>query len=156
MIAISPAKVVRLRGLLGGLHCLFMNMREAKALAGTGPQDDCGPAQILSILAEDGLKRAVVTDGPNTVHLLEEAAVSTLTPPAARQIADVTGAGDALAGVTAAMMMLGKGFFPSVRTGIAAAVTNIENRNAAVGLLKNPRFSELLKVMDCHEEKPDV
>ena len=44
MIAISPAKVVRLRGLLGGLHCLFMNMREAKALAGTGPQDDCGPA----------------------------------------------------------------------------------------------------------------
>jgi pseudouridine kinase len=153
MIAVSPAKAVRLGGLLGGLHCLFMNMREAKALANFGPQDDCGPAQILSRLADAGLKRAVVTNGPNAVLLLENAAVSALTPPAPKRVADVTGAGDALAGVTAAMMMLGNGFVPSVRTGIAAAVTSIENRNATVKLRKNPRFSELLKVMDCKEEE---
>jgi pseudouridine kinase len=156
MIAISPAKVVRLRGLLGGLHCLFMNMREAKALVNSGPQGECGPAQILSRLAEAGLRRAVVTDGPNAVLLLEDASVSALTPPAPKRVADVTGAGDALAGVTAAMTMLGMGFIPSVRTGIAAAVTIIENSNATVKLQKNPRFSELLKVMDCKEEKSHV
>ena len=122
-----------------------MNMREAKALAGFGPEDDCSSAEILSRLAEQGLRRAVVTDGPNIVLLLDEAAVSTLTPPAPRQVADVTGAGDALAGVSAAMMMLGKGFVPSVRAGIAAAVTSLENRSAIVNLRNNPRFSELMK-----------
>ncbi len=153
MIAISPAKAVRLRGLLGGLHCLFMNAREAKALAGLGPEDDRSAAQILARMAEEGLKRAAVTDGPNSVLLLEEAAVSTLTPPAVRQIADVTGAGDALAGVTCAMMMLGEGFESSVRAGIAAAVTGIENRSAIASLRRSPRFSELLKLMKDQQEQ---
>jgi pseudouridine kinase len=152
MLAISPAKVVRLCGLLGGLHCLFMNMREAKALAGPSPEESVGIEQLWARLAGAGLKRAVLTSGPDNVLLLEDGSVSALTPPAPKHIADVTGAGDALAGVTAAMMMLGKGFAPSVRAGIAAAVTNIESRSAIVDLRKNKRFSELLKAMDCQEE----
>ena len=152
MIAISPAKVVRLQGLLAGLHCLFMNRREAKALAGFGPEESCGSAEILARLADAGLRRAVVTDGPSEVLLLEDGAVSALTPPAPQRVADVTGAGDALAGVAAAMMMLGKGFGPSVRAGIAAAVTSIESRSAAASLRKSPRFSELLAEMDCNKE----
>jgi pseudouridine kinase len=152
MIAISPAKVLRLQDLLGGLHCLFMNMREAKALTGFGPGQDCGETQIFSRLAELGLKRAVVTNGPGEVLLLEGGAVTALTPPAARQIADVTGAGDALAGVAAAMMMEGKGLIPSVRAGIAAAVATIESRSAIASLRKNKRFSELMKIMDRQEE----
>jgi pseudouridine kinase len=153
MIAISPAKVVRLRGLLSGLHCLFMNLREAKALAGFDPHEDCSPARALALLAEAGLARAVITDGSNAVTLLEGNAVSTLMPPAPQQIADVTGAGDALAGVATVMMMQKKGFVPSARAGIAAAVTNIENRSGIASLRKNPRFSELLKMMEPKEEQ---
>ena len=154
MIAISPAKAVRLQGLLAGLHCLFMNRREAIALAGFGPQDDPGPAQVLSRLTAEGLKRAVVTDGPNEALLLEDGGISSVTPPIAKLIADVTGAGDALAGVASAMMLDGKGFAPSVRAGMAAAAATIENRNANIDLRKNRRFSELLAEMDCNEE-PD-
>lgn len=153
MIAISPAKVVRLRGLLGGLRCLFMNAREAKALASFGPEENGGAAQILTRLAEAGLRRAVVTNGPHEVLLLEDGSVSALTPPAAQRIADVTGAGDALAGVAAAMMMLGNGFVPAVLAGIAAAVANIESRSAIANLRKNPRFSELLKIVRNQEDQ---
>jgi pseudouridine kinase len=152
MIAVSPAKAVRLRGLLGGLHCLFMNMREARALAGIDPIENCGPPQAMARLADACLTRAVITDGSNAVTMLEENRVSTSMPPAPRQIADVTGAGDALAGVAAAMMMQGKGFGPSVRAGIAAAVTNIESRSAIANLRKNKRFSELMNAMKSQEE----
>lgn len=153
MIAISPAKIVRLRGLLGGLHCLFMNAREARALAGFDPHEDCTRAHALARLADAGLSRAVVTDGSGAVTLFEGNAVLALTPPAPNQIADVTGAGDALAGVAAAMMLRGKGFVPSVRAGIAAAVTNIENRSGVASLQKNPRFSELMKLMESQEDQ---
>ena len=153
MIAISPAKVVRLRGLESGLHCLFMNAREAKALAGFSPEDSGGAAQAFTQLAGVGLKRAVMTNGPHEVLLLEDGSVSALTPPAADKITDVTGAGDALAGAAAAMMLLGNGFVSSVRAGIAAAVTNIENRSAIASLRKNPRFSELLKMMQDQEDQ---
>lgn len=156
IIAISPAKVVRLRGLLGGLHCVFMNMREARALAGIETEEKMRPEQILALLADAGLQRAVLTNGPGDVFLLERAGVSSLTPPAPTQVADVTGAGDALAGVTVAMMLRGNGFAASVRAGIAAAVTNIENSNAIVKLQKSPRFSELLKIMERQEDQIDA
>jgi pseudouridine kinase len=152
MIAISPVKVLRLQDLAAGLHCLFMNMREAKALTSFDPDEDCSERQIFSRLAELGLKRAVVTNGPGEVLLLDGGAVSGLTPPAACQIADVTGAGDALAGVAAALMIQGKEFIPSVRAGIAAAVATIEGRGAIASLRKSPRFSELMKIMNCQEE----
>jgi sugar/nucleoside kinase (ribokinase family) len=148
MIAISPAKVLRLQDNVGGLHCLFMNMREARALTGFEPEGDCSERQVFSRLAELGLKRAAVTNGPGEVLLLDGGAVSALTPPAPKQIADVTGAGDALAGVTVAMMMQGQDFNSAVRTGIAAAVANIESRSAIVNLRSNTRFSELLKIMN--------
>ena len=151
MIAVSPAKAVRLRGLLGGLHCLFMNLREAKALAESAAEDG-GAAQALTQLADAGLRRAVVTNGAGDTLLLEEGSILSLTPPSPRHIADVTGAGDALAGVAAAMMMFGKDFAPSVRAGMAAAVAGIENRSAAVSLRKNPRFAELLRIMNDQQE----
>jgi pseudouridine kinase len=153
MIAISPAKALRLQDFAQGLHCLFMNMREAKALTGFDPDEHCRETQIFSRLAELGLKRAVVTNGPGEVLLLEGAAATALTPPSPKQIADVTGAGDALAGVAAAMMMLGNGFMPSVRAGIAAAVATIESRSAIASLRKNPRFSELLRMMEAQEDQ---
>ena len=122
IIAVSPAKAVRLDGLLGGVSCLFLNVREAKALAGIHSTGEIAPADILARLAQAGLSRAVMTNGPADVWLLDHGAVSSLTPPKTRKIADVTGAGDALAGVTAASLLLGSSFNAAVRAGIAAAV----------------------------------
>jgi pseudouridine kinase len=152
MIAVSPAKVLRLQDLAGGLHCLFMNMREAMALTGFDPNGDCSERQMFSRLAELGLKRAAVTNGPGDVLLLDGGAVTALTPPAPQQIVDVTGAGDALAGVTVAMMLQGQDFSSAVQAGIAAAVATVESRCAIVNLRKNKRYSELLKAMNVNED----
>jgi pseudouridine kinase len=152
VIAISPAKAVRLAGLLPKVSCLFMNAREAAALAGFPADGLPRFDDIFSFLSKAGLSRAVITNGAADAHVLDEGAVTRVAPPAALRIEDVTGAGDALAGVTVAMMMQGQGFAPSVRAGIAAAVTTIESRSAIVNLRKNKRFSELMKAMDCQKE----
>ena len=97
-IAISPAKAVRLSGILDRIACLFMNRREAAALSAT-PAEDAGAHDIARRLREAGLARGVITLGSEAVtgvrhgrHLHDRAAD-------ARRVADATGAGDALAGV---------------------------------------------------------
>jgi pseudouridine kinase len=128
-IAISPAKVVRFSGLLDKLHCLFLNSREAKALAGTSPD-------ALRELSNAGLKRAVMTNGGASLFVLNNGEITQMNPPADRRIVDVTGAGDALAGVTTAGLMLGYGFHEALAQGMAAAAATVESREAVVDLKK--------------------
>ena len=152
MIAVSPAKVSRLNGLFRGVHCLFMNRREARALAGLDPGEDLAPAELLAQLSQSGLKNAVMTNGAGEVFLLDSGAISSLMPPQAQIIADVTGAGDALAGVAAARMMHGGSFASSVKAGIAAAVTAVESRAAMASLRNNARFLELERGLESNKE----
>ncbi|TIW29879.1 MAG: carbohydrate kinase, partial [Mesorhizobium sp.] len=64
-IAISPAKVVRLMPVLGSLAVLFMNRREAGALAGLG--DDANGHDLVGGLRRAGLTSGVVTAGGEPV-----------------------------------------------------------------------------------------
>jgi pseudouridine kinase len=128
-IAISPAKAVRFSGLLDQLHCLFLNSREAGALAGDSPE-------ALRELSNAGLKHAVMTNGGSNLFVLDNGEITQINPPAARRIVDVTGAGDALAGVTTAGLMLGLGFREALAQGMAAAVATVESREAVVDLKK--------------------
>ena len=59
-----------------------------------------------------------------------------IKPPAPRNITDVTGAGDALAGACAAALMRGLPFVQAVREGMAAALLALESAEAV------PAFSE--------------
>ena len=61
-------------------------------------------------------------------------AYSALTPPEPAAVADATGAGDALAGVTVAAMMRGEPFRKALRQGIAAAVLTVASPKAVAAI----------------------
>ena len=123
-IGISPAKVVRLAGLLDRVGCLFMNRKEACALAGL---DAGSPADVLAFLRAKGLRGAVVTDGARPVEILDAGSRYSIAPPAPHRIADVTGAGDALAGATVAALTRGVPLADAAREGVAAALLALES-----------------------------
>lgn len=126
-IAVSPAKVVRMAGLLGSFACLFMNGREAAAL---GVPHDAGPKEAAAVLRAAGLAAGVVTHGGGQAVAFSGGDVFTLAPPPVRDIVDVTGAGDALAGAAVAALMQGAGFAEAVRNGLAAAALVVASPSA--------------------------
>ncbi|MCI5075416.1 carbohydrate kinase family protein [Oricola sp.] len=117
-IAISPAKATRLQAIATMIDTVFMNRREMKALTG---QD--GAAAGLAALCDLGFGGAVVTNGAGPVIVLEDGAHHAVVPPAADEIKDVTGAGDALAGATIAALLRDPdvSLAQAVCSGIAAA-----------------------------------
>ena len=127
-IAISPAKATRLAPILSDLACLFLNAREAGALTGLGSE---APAiDMATALRELGVRRAVLSSGGNPVLAFDEAGLFSIAPPAPGRIADVTGAGDALAGATAAAVLREVAFRDAVREGLAAAMLTLECADA--------------------------
>lgn len=118
-IAISPAKVVRLAPSLGHLATLFTNTAEAHALAGL--PDDAPLADVMRSLAASGLKRAVISAGAAAVLAFDEEGSFAIAFARTADVADVTGAGDALAGTTIAHLSRGLPFRQALRFGIAAA-----------------------------------
>ena len=123
-IAISPAKAGRLIPVLQNLSCLFMNVREARTLSGMADATTLLAAQKLKAM---GLQRGVITSGGAPVTAFDETGFFTIASPTPEQIADVTGAGDAVAGVTIANLMQGHGLRDAVRGGIAAAFLTIQS-----------------------------
>jgi pseudouridine kinase len=128
-IAISPAKGMRLRAMLHRMDCVFMNAREAQAIAGRNQVSDA-----IEQLAIMGLRRAVISQGDGPVILMQDGAVLKIEPPKAASIADVTGAGDALAGVTLAVLMQGHAFDDAVRLGMRAATLTVASPQAVIDL----------------------
>ncbi|MBZ9963093.1 carbohydrate kinase family protein [Mesorhizobium sp. BR1-1-2] len=127
-IAISPAKVVRLKPVLGGLAVAFMNRREAVALAGL--DDAASQKVIVDGLRSAGLDSAVVTAGGGPVLGFDRDGSFAVVPPPPRKIVDVTGAGDALAGATVAALLRGMPLRAALREGVAAATLAIESAGA--------------------------
>lgn len=141
-IAISPAKAVRLAAVLPSLSCLFMNRREAAALAAKS-ETDAGSSskaggdidQFIARLKQLGLRRGVVTHGSEATAAFEDARCWRFDPPVPRRVVDVTGAGDAIAGATVAALLGGASFSDAVREGMAAAMLAVETEAAVPALL---------------------
>jgi sugar/nucleoside kinase (ribokinase family) len=148
-IAISPVKALRLADVLSRISCLFMNVREAAGLSGQGSRAD--PLTIIEALRSRGLKSGIITDGHKAITGFDQDGVFSLTPPQPRRIADVTGAGDALAGVTIAALMRGLGLREALREGLAAAVLAVESP-AAVPDLNEKAFAGAMALVP--ETKP--
>lgn len=123
-VAISPAKVIRLRPVLSRIACLFMNRREAAVLS--GGDVDGGPANMVQALAASGLASGVISAGRERVVGFDADGVFEIEPPSPRRTADSTGAGDALAGATVAARMRGEKLREALREGLAAALLTIE------------------------------
>jgi pseudouridine kinase len=143
-IAISPAKAVRLTEVLPTLACLYMNRREAAALAGMGGDDSA--EAIVNRLRAIGLARGIITQGSNAVVGFDAFRVYSLVPPAPRRIADVTGAGDALAGAVIVALLTGEPFGEALREGVAAALLAVESPTS-VPELSNRAFAEALALV---------
>jgi pseudouridine kinase len=115
-LAVSPAKAVRLAPVLGSLALVFMNRREAIALADVG----IGAAEqdIIDGLRRAGLKGGVVTAVDGAVQGFDEADAFSILPP--RKVSD--SAADALAGATVAALQRGLTLRAALREGVAAAM----------------------------------
>lgn len=142
-IGISPAKVVRLVGMLDRVDCLFMNRKEANALL--GQEADAAADPVVPLRAQ-GLRGAVITDGAGTVTIFDAEGCATIAPPAPRHIADVTGAGDALAGATVAALTRGLALADAAREGLAAAMLALESP-LAVPAFDTAAFAQALALV---------
>jgi sugar/nucleoside kinase (ribokinase family) len=143
-IAISPAKAVRLKGVLPALACLCMNRREAAALADTAADEPL--AGVVDRLRAAGLAAGIVTQGREPALAFDAGGVFSVTPPAPRHVADVTGAGDALAGAAAAALLRGLPLADALREGVAAALLALESPDSAPELAEQ-RLAETLALV---------
>lgn len=117
-IAISPAKVVRFSDALADLDFLFMNRNEARMLTGRSEPGDGGWPQSLRA---KGLCGGAVTAGGEAVTAFSGDEALTLLPPPLAAIADVTGAGDALAAGFLDAHLAGADLSAALSRGIALA-----------------------------------
>ncbi|MEQ1944228.1 carbohydrate kinase family protein [Mesorhizobium sp. VNQ89] len=150
-IAISPAKAVRLAGMLQALTCLYMNSREAAAIAGV---DSGAPiADLVEALRGLGLGRGVITHGDRPVTAFDASQTIVVTPPPPRRVADVTGAGDALAGAMTVAILHDRPMDVALREGVAAALLAIETPDA-VPDLSQPALRDMLALVPEAVEMP--
>ena len=143
-LAVSPAKAVRLRAGLSQLACLFLNQREAKAIL-TMP-DNNAPLHSLDLaqaLYLAGVKRCVLTNGADSVCVLDGPSISMIAPPKTDQVIDVTGAGDAMAGAIIAALLQNEDLLSAVQAGLAAATVTVETRHASADFSDRKRFNQL-------------
>jgi pseudouridine kinase len=117
-IAISPAKVVRLKKSLSALNFLFMNEAEAQALSGESPDK---PEDWPAIMRALGLSGGLITRGKNRSVGWTATAAAILSPPPIDIIGDVTGAGDAFAAGALHSWLQGENLPGMMRQGAALA-----------------------------------
>ncbi|MBM7047967.1 carbohydrate kinase family protein [Rhizobium lusitanum] len=139
-IAISPAKVVRLKPCLAGIDHLFLNEAEAAALTESRPDD---PREWVSELRALGLRSGVITRGKRELIAFSRDIIISLQPPVVDNVADVTGAGDSLAAGILAALLAGHDLGEAVRHGAAAAAITVQSPFATAENLT----PELLKTM---------
>ena len=139
--AISPAKAVRLKSTVSELECIFMNANEASAVAGGKTSD----AALVGALRALGAGKCCITRGSDSILFFDEADAWTLQPPEV-EIADVTGAGDALAGATIAALMQGHSLAKAVRRGAAAAALTAGSHEVSPEI-SDDIFAEMLKTV---------
>lgn len=122
--AVSAPKAERLRSVLSALDLLFVNLDEASAL--TGRAD---PAEAATVLRSAGVGAMVLMLGAGGALVVDANGTTAIpaTPIAAR---DVTGAGDALIGVTLDALARGRPLGQAVRRGVGAAALTIAHPGA--------------------------
>lgn len=141
-MCISPAKAKKLLPSIDQFEAIFLNRREL-----TGLTEDTAIDFQLSLLSKLGARRAVVTNGPGEVLVLESGTTSALKVPKQTQLADVTGAGDALTGATVACLMKDAGtpLRDCVIDGICAAQMTLQVKGPVCDAISTSAFEQLRK-----------
>ncbi len=143
-IAISPAKVVRLKEALPQIDNLFMNEAEAGALTGKTVTDIREWPDHLQAL---GLRGGVVTRGAQHVIAFSEHETAVLRPPVIDNVCDVTGAGDAMASGYLAAIAQGRLPSEALRWGAAAAAITVQSFSATAAELDVDLLANMLALV---------
>lgn len=143
-IAISPAKVGRLTSAFPHLDLLFLNEVEAAAIGGEKSVTTEGwPA----ILRRVGISGGVVTRGGRAAIAFKDDDVATVRPPDIDALADVTGAGDALAAGFLNALMRGAALGECLRAGVGAAAVTVRSPLAVADDLSPERLAQELRLV---------
>jgi len=86
---------------------------------------DATTGDCLDALRRKGLRRSVLTCGPEGAVLDEDETVTAVPAPAATRVVDQTGAGDSFVGTVAARVAEGDPLATAVRLGVAAASLSV-------------------------------
>ncbi|MGB7285699.1 MAG: PfkB family carbohydrate kinase [Salaquimonas sp.] len=129
---ISPAKAKRLKPVLSQLDILFTNLGEARALS------DLADADAL-VLADwfiaQGVKSGTLSNGGNDLIYWHNEKIGQSQVSRPVSLADVNGAGDALAGAVLAGLGTGLEFSEAVKLGLAAAAFSLSHSGPFSALL---------------------
>jgi len=125
--AVSMAKAPRLSAILPKLDLLFLNAEEARHLSGKPAVASLN--DVSRALIDAGPAAVVITDGPRPVHVRSHEIYRTMNSLSV-EIADVTGAGDALVAGTLAALARGRPLPAAVETGISASALALTHRGA--------------------------
>ncbi|UHS61520.1 carbohydrate kinase [Agrobacterium vaccinii] len=143
-IAISPAKVVRLKAALPDIDMLFMNEAEARALTGQTVEDASDWPRHLAAL---GLRGGVITSGARQVVAFSERETAILRPPLIEAVRDVTGAGDAMASGYLAATLRKEPPSQALRWGAAAAAITVQSPSATAHELNPQTLDAMLALV---------
>lgn len=143
-IAISPAKVVKLKPALADIDILFMNEAEARALTGADVDDVREWPELLKSL---GLRGGVITSGARHVVGFNERETAILHPPLITSVRDVTGAGDAMASGYLAAIRQGRPPSQALRWGAAAAAITVQSPSATAPELNQNTLDAMLALV---------
>ena len=111
----SSAKAPRLRDALPLIDLLFTNHSEAKVLF------DARDDYLERALSEADVETIIMTHGADPVLVMDAGKTLEINVSALKDIKDVTGAGDALAGACLFALMDGKSVEQAVKLGVTAA-----------------------------------
>ncbi|KQW28693.1 carbohydrate kinase [Rhizobium sp. Root274] len=143
-IAISPAKVVRLRGAFPNLDHLFMNGAEAEAIAGKRADQ---PEDWPNLLRACGLRGGSVTSGSGRTIAFDAERIAVIEPATIETIGDVTGAGDAFASGFLHARLAGGDLCEGLRLGTACAAITLASPHATDENLSAARLDTQLSLV---------
>ena len=123
--AVSAAKAMRLRPVLGRLKAFKPNRMEAELLSGARIADEGGAREAARRLLDTGLGRVFITLGPDGVFAAGDGQECFL-PSLAPRLKNATGAGDAFTAAIAWAWTRGMGLEESCLAGSAAAALAAE------------------------------
>lgn len=121
--SISPSKSKNLRASLANLDVLFTNITEANALLNEATPIDAGAC--IARLQNLGIGKGSLSQGQQLLWVWDKSGVHKFSPPACNKVVDVTGAGDALAGVFLTGLAQGKSMIDTAPLAISAAQMTI-------------------------------
>lgn len=136
---VSPAKAIRLRGVLDKLEVLFTNVDEAQSLLRVEEEN---PRELAHLLALQGVQKGVVSNADKPLCCWANNAFHELVPSATPITGTVIGAGDALAGTVLAGISQSMDFTAAVASGMIAAQLTLQSNDPVVEHLNWPDLKD--------------